>query len=145
MKAIDDIQDNIIEQFSFFPDWEQRYLYLIDLGKKLPPLAANLRTEQYILHGCQSQVWFIANHDKHIMHYQAYSDAFIVNGLIALLLQIYDQQTAESIIQSQAYFIEKIGLQKHLSMNRSNGLQAMIQAIKQQAQHCLHALSDSNH
>lgn len=125
----------ILEEFSLLEDWEDRYAYLIDLGKKLLPLEGKYKTDAYKVSGCASQVWFIAEKlpsDKNIIIFKADSDAYIVKGLIALLLRIYSGNTPEQIhaIEIQPFF-EELGLKKHLSPNRSNGFFAIVQRIKE--------------
>ena len=132
--AINAEQDSIIDEFDFFDDWMDRYQYLIDLGKKLEPLAADEKIEEHILHGCQSQVWLLADGDAGQLRFRANSDAAIVSGLIALLLRVFSNRSAAEIINTDPYFVRKIGLHEHLSPTRSNGLHAMLQAIKSHAE-----------
>ena len=127
-------QDAIIEEFNFFDDWMDRYQYLIDLGRKLDPLAADEKTEENILHGCQSQVWLLVDGDAEKLNFRANSDAAIVSGLIALLLRVFSGRSARDIVNTDPYFVQKIGLHEHLSPTRSNGLHAMLQAIRTRAQ-----------
>ena len=130
MQTIDAIQDELIEEFSFVEDWVDRYTMLIEYGKQLPPFPAELRTQQNLIDGCQSQVWFTARmQDGHII-YQADSDALLVKGIVALLLQVLNGQTPEDIINADLYFIDKIGLREHLSPTRNNGLAAMLKQMK---------------
>jgi cysteine desulfuration protein SufE len=126
-------QDAIIEEFSFFGDWTERYQYLIDLGRKLPPFPDADKTEANKVHGCQSQVWLVAGGDAQHMQFRAISDSSIVSGLIALLLRVYSGRSASEIIGTQPRFIEAIGLSKHLSPTRSNGLAAMFKTIQEHA------------
>ena len=126
-------QDAIAEEFAFFGDWTERYQYLIDLGRKLPPFPETLKTEAHKVHGCQSQVWLVANGDAQRLDFQAISDLAIVSGLIALLLRVYSGRPAQEILDTEPRYIEAIGLAKHLSPTRSNGLAAMLQTIKQHA------------
>lgn len=123
-------QQQIIDEFSFFDDWLERYQYLIDLGKKLPPLKAEEMTEDRLLSGCQSNVWFIAEGDAAQLDFRANSDAAIVSGLIALLLRVYSGRSAAEILATEPEFIEAIGLSKHLSPTRANGLDAMLKAVR---------------
>jgi len=127
-------QDAIIEEFKFFDDWMDRYQYLIDLGKKLEPLAAQEKTEDNILHGCQSQVWLLVDGDAEKLSFRANSDAAIVSGLIALLLRVFSGRSASEILTVDPYFVREIGLHEHLSPTRSNGLHAMLQAIRLRAE-----------
>jgi len=123
-------QQTIIEEFNFFDDWLERYQYLIDLGKKLPELTPDERTDDRLLAGCQSNVWFIAEGDADKLEFRAASDAAIVSGLIALILRVYSGRSAEEIMATEPEFIEAIGLSQHLSATRANGLAAMLQAVR---------------
>ena len=126
-------QDAIIEEFAFFGDWTERYQYLIDLGRKLPPLPDELKTETHKVHGCQSQVWLVADGDEHKLAFRAISDSAIVSGLIALLLRVYSGRSGREILATPPRFIEAIGLAQHLSPTRSNGLAAMLAKIREHA------------
>jgi cysteine desulfuration protein SufE len=126
-------QDAIIEEFAFFGDWTERYQYLIDLGRKLPPLPDELKTEAHKVHGCQSQVWLVADGDARALTFRAISDSAIVSGLIALLLRVYSGRSAREILDTPPRFIEAIGLAQHLSPTRSNGLAAMLAKIREYA------------
>ncbi|HUD41576.1 MAG TPA: SufE family protein [Dokdonella sp.] len=123
-------QQAIAEEFAFFGDWTERYQYLIDLGRKLPPLPDALKTEEHRVQGCQSQVWLVAEGDAAQLRFRAISDSAIVSGLIALLLRVYSARPAAEILATEPRFIEAIGLAKHLSPTRSNGLAAMLAMIK---------------
>ena len=123
------IQDQIIDDFSLFPDWLDRYQYLIDLGKKLPPLAPEENTDDKLLAGCQSQVWLYLEGDADCVIIRANSDASIVSGQIALLTRVYSGGSAQQILETKPYLIESIGLASHLSPTRANGLHAMLKAI----------------
>lgn len=131
------VQDEIIASFSLFPEWLDRYQYLIDLGKKLPPLAAGEMTDDKLLAGCQSRVWLHLEGDAGRVMIRANSDAAIVSGLIALLIQVYSGCSARQIVETEPYFIREIGLADHLSPTRANGLHAMLNAIKAHAQSLL--------
>jgi len=124
------IQDDIIASFSMFPEWLDRYQYLIDLGRKLPPLSAEEKTDDRLLAGCQSQVWLYLEVDADKVLIRANSDAAIVSGLIALLISVYSGCSAQQIMDTEPYFISEIGLAEHLSPTRANGLHAMLNAIK---------------
>ncbi len=126
-------QDAIAEEFAFFSDWTERYQYLIDLGRKLPPFPDALKIEEYKVQGCQSQVWLVASGDKRRLSFQAISDSAIVSGLIALLLRVYSGRSAQEILDTEPRYIEAIGLAKHLSPTRGNGLAAMLGTIKNHA------------
>ncbi|MBK6728971.1 MAG: SufE family protein [Xanthomonadales bacterium] len=129
----DPVQQGIADEFGFFGDWSERYQYLIDLGRKLPPFPEEWRTEANRLHGCQSMVWVVheGNADKLVFH--AISDSSIVSGLIALTLRVYSGRSAAEILACEPLFIEAIGLGKHLSVTRANGLAALIARIKDTA------------
>ena len=133
-ESADAAQAAIVDEFSFFGDWTERYQYLIDLGRKLPAFPESLRTEENKVHGCQSQVWLVASGDRNRLHFQAASDSAIVSGLIALLLRVYSDRSAQEIIDTPPRFIEALGLAKHLSPTRNNGLAAMFKTIQDQAQ-----------
>lgn len=123
-------QQAIIEEFGFFDDWMERYQYLIDLGKKLPPMPPEERTDDRLLAGCQSNVWLVAEGDADHLEFRANSDAAIVSGLIALMLRVYSGRSAEEILTTDPAFVEAIGLSEHLSATRANGLAAMLQAMR---------------
>jgi len=126
-------QQDIIGDFSLFDSWLDRYQYLIDLGKKLEPLDEAEKTDDILLPGCQSKVWLIIEGDAAEVRIRANSDAAIVSGLIALLIQVYSGASARQILDTQPEFIKAIGLQQHLSATRANGLHAMLQAINNAA------------
>lgn len=126
-------QNEIIADFSLFDNWLDRYQYLIDLGKKLEPLDETEKTDDILLHGCQSRVWLIIEGNADEVIIRANSDAAIVSGLIALLIRVYSGASAEQIIDTKPEFITAIGLQQHLSATRANGLHAMLQAINKAA------------
>ena len=127
--------EEIVEEFSFFDDWADRYQHLIDQGRRLAPMDAALQIEENQLKGCQSVVYFSSDTDNEgRVHFSAASDAAIVQGLIALLLRVYSARTAEEILALSPDFLEKIGLDKHLSPTRKNGLASMVEAIKGAAQ-----------
>lgn len=123
-------QQDIAEEFAFFGDWTERYQYLIDLGKQLPPFPEASKTEQHRVHGCQSMVWLVPSGDAAKMHFDAISDSAIVSGLIALVLRVYSDRSAQEIVATEPQFIATIGLAKHLSPTRSNGLAAMLAKLK---------------
>jgi len=122
-------QQEIISDFSLFDNWLDRYQYLIDLGKALEPLDEAEKTDDILLHGCQSRVWLIIEGDANEVKIRANSDAAIVSGLIALLIRAYSGASAEAILHAQPEFVAAIGLQQHLSATRANGLHAMLEAI----------------
>lgn len=123
----------IVEEFALFGDWSERYQYLIDLGKKLPDLPAELKTEEHRVQGCQSLVWMRGHGDATRLDFEAISDSAIVSGLIALLLRVYSGRTAREIMDTEPEFIRAIGLAKALSPTRANGLAAMLKKIREQA------------
>lgn len=126
-------QAAIRDEFAFFGDWSERYQYLIDLGRKLPPFPDESRTEQHRLHGCQSMVWIVASGDATHLHFQAVSDSAIVSGLVYLALRVYSGRSAAEIVATEPDYIGDIGLARHLSPTRSNGLDALLAFIRQQA------------
>jgi cysteine desulfuration protein SufE len=130
MSTASEMQDDIISSFRFFDEWLDRYQYLIDLGRKLPPMDEQEKTDDKLLPGCQSSVWLYLEGDKDKIIIRASSDAAIVSGLIALLIQVYSGQSAQEVVNTEPYFITEIGLSNHLSPTRANGLHAMLQAIK---------------
>ncbi len=131
------VQDEIIDSFGLFPEWLDRYQYLIDLGKKLTPLDGEEKTDDKLLAGCQSRVWLYLEGDADRVVIRANSDAAIVSGLIALLTQVYSGCSARQIVDTEPYFIREIGLSDHLSPTRANGLHAMLNAIKNHARSLL--------
>lgn len=133
MKTINELQDEIIEEFSDFDDWMDKYQLLIDLGSEQAPLDPKYKTEQNLIDGCQSRVWLQADFIDGNIVFQAESDALIVKGIIALLIKIVSGHTPDEILDSDLYFIEKIGLKEHLSPTRSNGLLAMVKQIRMYA------------
>ncbi|MBW8808123.1 MAG: SufE family protein [Lysobacter sp.] len=127
-------QAAIREEFAFFGDWSERYQYLIDLGRKLPDLPAQWKTEEHRLLGCQSMVWIVVEGDAERLTFHAISDSAIVSGLIYLALRVYSGRSATEIVASPADYIADIGLAKHLSPTRSNGLASLLAFIREQAQ-----------
>ena len=127
---INNIQDEIIDEFAFFEDWMEKYEYIIDLGKNLPLIDESKKDEDHLIKGCQSQVWLDAEEDQGNIQFTADSDAVITRGIIALLIRVLSGQKAEDIAESDLYFIDKIGLKEHLSPTRSNGLVSMVKQMK---------------
>ena len=125
--TINELQDNVIEEFSVFDDWMDKYALLIDLGNSLPPLDEKYKTESNLIEGCQSRVWFQA--DGKII-FQGESDAVIVKGIVSLLINILSGHTPQEILDADLYFIDKVGLKEHLSPTRSNGLVAMVKQMR---------------
>ena len=128
--TINEIQDEIIQEFADFDDWMDRYQLLIDLGSSQPKLDDKYKTEQNLIDGCQSRVWLQADMKDGLLHFQAESDALIVRGIVALLVRVLSDHTPEEILGADLYFIESIGLREHLSPTRSNGLLAMLKQMK---------------
>ncbi|MBO5001924.1 MAG: SufE family protein [Prevotella sp.] len=128
--TINDIQDQVIEEFSEFEDWMDKYPLLIDLGNEQAPLDDKYKTESNLIDGCQSRVWIQADYVDGKIILSAESDALIVKGIIALLIRVLSGHTPQEILQSDLYFIEEIGLKDHLSPTRSNGLLAMVKQIR---------------
>ena len=130
MNEVEQAQSELVEEFQFFDNWMDRYQYIIDLGRRLPEFPDEQRIEKNKIKGCQSQVWFVAGENDGRLEFRAISDAAIVSGLIALLIQVYSGCSAQQIVDTEPYFIEEIGLSDHLSPTRANGLHAMLGAIK---------------
>lgn len=128
--TIEEIQQDIISEFSMFDDWMDKYAMLIEMGKELQPIDEKYKVDQNLIRGCQSQVWINAEMNDGKIDYQGESDALIVKGLVALVLRAVNHQSPEAIMNSELHFIDKIGLKEHLSPTRSNGLLAMIKQIK---------------
>jgi cysteine desulfuration protein SufE len=133
MMTIQDIQEEIIDEFSMFEDWEERYQYMIDLGKTLPLIEDKFKTDEYIIKGCQSKVWIHAEMKDGKVLFTADSDAIITKGIIAILIRVFSNQSPQDIINANMDFIDEIGLKEHLSPTRANGLVSMIKQIKMYA------------
>ena len=131
--TINEIQDEVIEQFQDFTDWMDKYQLLIDLGGELEPLDAKYKTEQNLIDGCQSRVWLQADYVDGQIVFTADSDALITKGIIALLIQVLSGHTPSEIANADLYFIDRIGLKEHLSPTRSNGLLSMVKQIRMYA------------
>ena len=131
--TINEKQDNIIDEFSQFDDWMDKYALLIDMGNSLEPLDEKHKTPQNIIEGCQSRVWLNAEYNDGIITYQGESDALLVKGIVSLLKQVMSGHTPDEILTTELYFIDKIGLKEHLSPTRSNGLLAMVKQMKMYA------------
>lgn len=132
-KTIEEAEQEIIENFSLFDSWEEKYEYIIDLGKKLPFLEEEHKKEENIIKGCQSTVWLVADQSDGRIYYKADSDAVIVKGLISMLIQVLSGQKAAEIISSKVDFINEIGMMQHLAQTRSNGLLSMVKQMKNYA------------
>lgn len=142
--TINEIQDEIIEEFSGFDDWMDKYQLLIDLGNEQEPLEEKYKTEQNLIDGCQSRVWLVADYlprtdtdghgpehsEERVIRFRAESDALIVKGIVALLIRVLSDHTPQEILDADLYFIEEIGLKEHLSPTRSNGLVAMVKQMR---------------
>ncbi len=136
--TIEEIQNEIISEFDMFNDWIEKYEYIIDLGKSLPVIKTQYKTQENIIRGCQSKVWLYAENIDNKLIFTADSDAIITKGIIAILIRTFSNQSAEEIINAKTDFVEKIGLKEHLSQTRANGLSSMIKQIK------LYAVAYSN-
>jgi cysteine desulfuration protein SufE len=130
MASIEEIEQEIIEDFELFDDWEGKYDYLIGLGKDLPLIDEKYKTDEYLVRGCQSRVWLQARYEDGQVFYTADSDAIITKGLVSLMVKVLNGQKTEDITNAELNFIDKIGLKEHLSPNRSNGLASMIKQMK---------------
>ena len=128
--TIENLQENLIEDFSFFDDWTQKYEYMIELSKTLDKMDESLKNDENLIKGCQSKVWLNAGFKDGKINFIADSEAIITKGIIAILLMVFNNKTPDEIINSDVSFIEKIGLKEHLSPNRANGLYSMIKQIK---------------
>lgn len=131
--SIQAIQNDIIEEFSMFDDWEERYQYMIDLGKTLPLIDTKYKTENHLIKGCQSKVWVHAELQNNKVVFTADSDAIITKGIIAILIRVFSNQKPQDIIDANTDFIDAIGLKDHLSPTRANGLVSMIKQLKMYA------------
>jgi len=128
--TINEAQDEIIEEFEMFPEWMEKYEYIIQLAKDLPLIDEKYKTRENIIKGCQSQVWLHADYKDGIMHFTADSDALITKGLVAMVVRVLSGHTPKEIAEADIYFIDKIGLRTHLSPTRSNGLLSMLKQMK---------------
>jgi cysteine desulfuration protein SufE len=131
--SIQEIQNEIIDEFAMFDYWEERYQYMIDLGKTLPKIDEQFKTDDYLIKGCQSKVWVHASMENNKIVFTADSDAIITKGVIAILIRAFTNQSPKDIIEANTDFIDKIGLKEHLSPTRANGLVSMIKQLKMYA------------
>ena len=131
--TINELQNNVIEEFADFDDWMDKYALLIDLGNSLPPLEEKYKTESNLIEGCQSRVWLQADYVDGKILFKGESDAVIVKGIVSLLISILSDHTPQEILDADLYFIEKIGMKEHLSPTRSNGLVAMVKQMRMYA------------
>lgn len=130
MKSIDELQDELIDEFSGFDDWMDKYSLIMDMAGTLPPLPDECRTDDNLIEGCQSRVWLQADYDGRVLTFRADSDALIVKGIVAMLVNVLSGHTPDEIADSDLYFIERIGLRENLSPTRSNGLLSMVKQMK---------------
>jgi cysteine desulfuration protein SufE len=137
--TLQEIQEEIISEFDVFDDWMDKYEYIIDLGKELPIIDSLKKTDDRLIEGCQSKVWLDAEVINGTMHFTADSDAIITKGIIGLLIRVLNEQTPEAVATADLFFIQKIGLQEHLSPTRSNGLVGMVKKLKMSALKALNA------
>lgn len=133
MQTINEIEQEIIEEFEIYDDWMDKYEFLISYGKELAPMDNSLKTDDCLIRGCQSKVWLQATYNGEVMHYQADADAIVTKGIIGLLVRVLNKQKPEEIAKSELKFIDKIGLKEHLSPTRSNGLLSMVKQMKLEA------------
>ena len=133
METISEAQEEIVQEFSMFDDWMQRYEYMIELGKSLPLIDLQYKNEDYIIKGCQSKVWVHADLEDNKLVFTADSDAIITKGIIAILIRVFSNQHPDAILEANTDFIDKIGLKEHLSPTRANGLVSMIKQLKMYA------------
>ena len=131
--TIQETEDEIVDEFSLFDNWEDKYEYIIDLGKKLEPLDAKFKIDENKIKGCQSQVWLIADEKEGRIYFKADSDAVIVRGLVSMLIRVLSGHTAQEILDAKLDFIDKIGMKNHLAQTRSNGLLSMVKQMKNYA------------
>jgi cysteine desulfuration protein SufE len=127
---LNDVQNNIISEFSVFDDWMDKYNYLIELGKEVPVIDPRFKTRDFLIEGCQSKVWLYPDFNGEVINFTADSDAIITRGIVSLLIKVLSGRTPKEIIGADLYFIDKIGLRQNLSPTRSNGLLAMVKQMK---------------
>ena len=128
--TINEAQDELIEDFELFDDWDSKYEYIIDLGKQFPALKEQYKTEENIIRGCQSRVWLNAYMDGDLLKFEADSDAVITRGLIGMLVKVLSGHTPEEVASADLYFMERVGLHQHLAQTRSNGLASMLKQMR---------------
>jgi cysteine desulfuration protein SufE len=133
MMSINEIQDELIDDFALFGEWEDKYKYIIDLAKELPPIAEQYKTDDHLIKGCQSRVWLHADFKDGVISYTADSDAIITKGLVSMVIRVLSGHTPTEIVEADLYFVDRIGLREHLSVTRSNGLVSMIKQMKMYA------------
>ncbi len=130
MRTIAEIENEIVDDFALFDTWEEKYQFIIELGQKLKPLAAEFKTDENKIKGCQSSVWLTASENNGIIEFSADSDSVFVKGEIALLMEVLSNQTPDAIVNAELGFIDQIGLRSHMAQTRANGLAAMIKQMK---------------
>ena len=128
--TINEVQDKLVDEFSMFDDWMDKYNLLIDIGKNLPVIDPKYKTKDFLIEGCQSKVWLYPEFNDHKIRFTADSDAIITRGIVALLIRVLSDRTPEEILSTELYFIDKIGLKQNLSPTRSNGLLSMVRQMK---------------
>jgi cysteine desulfuration protein SufE len=128
--TIDEVQNSIIDEFSLFEDWMDKYNVLIDMGKELPVIDPKFKVKDYLIEGCQSKVWLYPEYDGSVITFKADSDAIITRGIVALLIKVLTGRSPDEIIKTELYFIDRIGLRQNLSPTRSNGLLSMVRQMK---------------
>jgi len=133
MKSLTQAQQELVDEFALFSDWQDRYEHLIELGKDLPLIAPEHKTDDNLVRGCQSRVWLAAEPKEDLVHFTADSDAMITKGIVAMLVRVYSDRTPQEILGASTEFIDRIGLREHLSPNRANGLSAMLDQMKRYA------------
>jgi len=133
VQTIESTEDEIVDEFSLFDNWEDKYEYIIDLGKKLEPLSSEYKIDENKIKGCQSQVWLIANEEDGRIYFKADSDAVIVKGLVSMLIRVLSGHKSQEILDAKLEFIDKIGMKNHLAQTRSNGLLSMVKQMKNYA------------
>lgn len=131
--TIQEVQNEIIDEFSMFDDWDERYQYIIDLGKSLPIIDSKHKTDEYLIRGCQSKVWLNAQQKENKIVFTADSDAILTKGIIAIMIRVFSDQNPKDILEASTDFVDEIGLKEHLSPTRANGLVSMIKQIKMYA------------
>lgn len=133
MNSIEKIENELLDEFSLFDDWMDKYEYIIEMGKNLPPLDKKYKTKEYKIEGCQSQAWINTKYENGKLIFEADGDAIISKGIMALLLRVLSNQTPQDIVDAKLEFVERIGIKEHLSINRANGLTAFVNRIKSDA------------
>jgi len=128
--SINEIQDELVDEFSMYGDWMEKYEYIIQLGKELPLIKDEYKVDENLIRGCQAKVWLHADFQDGLIHFTADSDAIITKGLVSMVVRVLSGHTPEEIVNAELYFVDKVGLREHLSVTRSNGLLSMIKQMK---------------